>query len=126
MITIDRRDLAFQLHDMLEVEAFASTERYADYDRSAMDGVLDTAERLAVDHFLPHAAHLDANEPKFVDGRVAMDPAVAEALAVYREPGSSAPDSTTPTAAPRCRRRFAAPSPSSSPPRISARPAIRS
>ena len=38
--------------------------------------ILDTAERIAMEHFLPHAALLDRNEPKFVDGKVEMDPAV--------------------------------------------------
>lgn len=87
MITIDRRDLSFQLHDMLGVETLARSARYADYDRSAIDGVLDTAERLALDHFLPHAAHVDAHEPRFVAGRVELDGAVSEALAAYREAG---------------------------------------
>lgn len=40
-----------------------------------------------MEHFLPHAARLDENEPHFVDGKVEMDPAVAAALAVYREAG---------------------------------------
>lgn len=87
MITIDRPDLAFQLHDVLGIERLHAMSRFADYDREAVDGVLDTAERIAMEHFLPHAARLDEHEPRFVDGRVEMDAAVAAALAVYRDAG---------------------------------------
>nr|ADI16395.1 acyl-CoA dehydrogenases [uncultured bacterium HF130_12L15] len=87
MISIDRADLSFQLHDVIGTERLRSMPRYADYDRETIDGVLDTAERIAIEHFLPHAALLDRNEPKFVDGKVEMDSAVGAALAVYREAG---------------------------------------
>ena len=87
MITIDRADLAFQLHDVIHVDRLGTMSRFADYDREAIDGVLDTAERIAMEHFLPHAARLDEHEPRFVDGRVEMDAAVAGALAVYRDAG---------------------------------------
>ncbi|MVA96410.1 acyl-CoA dehydrogenase [Nitratireductor sp. CAU 1489] len=87
MITIDRTDLAFQLHDLLDTARLAAHSRFADYDRAAIDGVLDTAERIAINHFLPHAALLDENEPAFVDGKVVMDDAVGEALRHFREAG---------------------------------------
>ncbi|WP_127597839.1 acyl-CoA dehydrogenase [Nitratireductor alexandrii] len=87
MITIDRADLAFQLHNLLDTARLAEYPRFADYDAAAIDGVLDTAERIALDHFLPHAALLDENEPAFVDGKVVMDEAVGEALRHYRVAG---------------------------------------
>ena len=87
MISIDRADLSFHLHDVIGTERLRSMPRYGDYDRETIDGILDTAERIAMEHFLPHAALLDRNEPKFVDGKVEMDPAVGAALAVYREAG---------------------------------------
>lgn len=87
MIRIDRADLAFQLYDVLDANTLAGHERHADWDRAAIDAALDAAERIALDHFLPHAAHLDENEPKFIDGRALVDPAVGAALAVYRNAG---------------------------------------
>jgi alkylation response protein AidB-like acyl-CoA dehydrogenase len=87
MITIDRADMAFQLHDVLGVDRLGAMPRFADYDREAVDGILDTAERIAMEHFLPHAARLDEHEPRFIDGKVEMDAAVADALAVYRDAG---------------------------------------
>jgi butyryl-CoA dehydrogenase len=87
MISVDRADIAFQLFDALPTASLSALPRFADYDRAAIDGVLDMAERIAMDHFLPHAADLDLNEPKFVDGKVVMDERVGAALAAYREAG---------------------------------------
>ncbi|HEV2897876.1 MAG TPA: acyl-CoA dehydrogenase [Pseudaminobacter sp.] len=87
MISVDRADIAFQLFDALPTASLAALPRFADYDRAAIDGVLDTAEQIAMEHFLPHAAALDLNEPKFVDGKVVMDERVGAALAAYREAG---------------------------------------
>ncbi|EHK58282.1 acyl-CoA dehydrogenase family protein [Allomesorhizobium alhagi] len=87
MISVDRADISFQLFDALPTASLSALPRFADYDRAAIDGVLDMAERVAMDHFLPHAADLDLNEPKFVDGKVVMDERVGAALAAYREAG---------------------------------------
>ncbi|MDH6231163.1 alkylation response protein AidB-like acyl-CoA dehydrogenase [Mesorhizobium soli] len=87
MISVDRADLAFQLFDALPTASLGALPRFSDYDRTAMNEVLDTAERIAMEHFLPHAAALDLNEPRFENGKVVMDPQVGAALAVYREAG---------------------------------------
>ncbi|MBX3571915.1 MAG: acyl-CoA dehydrogenase C-terminal domain-containing protein [Mesorhizobium sp.] len=87
MIRIDRADLSFQLFDVLDAGRLSEAGRFADWDRSAIDNVLDTAEAIAIDHFLPHAAAVDENEPEFVDGKAIVDPRVGAALAVYREAG---------------------------------------
>lgn len=87
MISVDRAELAFQLFEALPTASLATLPRFADYDRTAMDEVLDTAERIAREHFLPHAAALDLDAPRFEDGKVALDDRVGAALAVYREAG---------------------------------------
>lgn len=87
MIRIDRADISFQLFELLDADRLSEASRFVDWDRSAIDTVLDTAERIAIDHFLPHAAAVDENEPKFVDGKAIVDPRVGAALAVYREAG---------------------------------------
>ena len=87
MIEIDRPELNFQLFDMLDAARFHERARYGDWDRPAIEGVMDVAERVAADHFLPHAALVDEHEPQFVDGRAVTHPAQAEALAVYRDAG---------------------------------------
>ena len=87
MIEIDRPELNFQLFDMLDVGSLHERARYADWDRPAIEGVMEVAERVAIDHFLPHAAAVDEHEPQFVDGRAVTHPAQVEALAVYRDAG---------------------------------------
>ena len=79
-------DLEFQLFDVLRVQE-AAHGRYVDYDRPVLSGVLDTAAQIAEAEFLPHAAKSDANEPRFVDGRVELIPEIAQALDAYRAAG---------------------------------------
>lgn len=86
MISFDRDDLEFQLFDVLDLASLCR-DRYADYDRDVATSILDTAEALARDEFLPHAAKADLNEPSFEDGRAVVIPEIAEALIKYRESG---------------------------------------
>lgn len=89
-LIVNRRDIDFLLYELFDLEALLGTERYAAYDRPAIGQILDMAQGLAETKFLPFAAALDANEPKFVDGRVEIMPEVAEALRAYAEAGLSA------------------------------------
>lgn len=84
---VNRRDLDFQLYEVLGLSKLLETDRYNDYDREAVDAILDLSQSLAEEKFQPFAAKLDANEPKYVDGQVESIPEVAQALAAYREAG---------------------------------------
>lgn len=86
MIT-DRRDLDFLLYELLGAEELASRPRFAAFDREAMGQILDTAQALAEDVFLPIAAEVDAQEPQFVDGRVVQPEATGAALRAYADAG---------------------------------------
>ncbi len=84
---VDRRELDFVLFEVLGVEAILRHPRFAAYDRPAIAQILDTAQAIAEDMFLPVAAEVDANEPRFVDGRVEMPAATGRALRAYAEAG---------------------------------------
>lgn len=84
---VNRRDLDFLMYETLGLSALLETERYQDYDRESIDAILDLSQSIAEDHFLPFAAELDANEPKYVDGKVEIIPQVKQALAAYQEAG---------------------------------------
>jgi butyryl-CoA dehydrogenase len=84
---VNRRDVDFVLYEMFDLEALFATPRYAAWDRAAITAVLDTAQTIAETRYLPCAAAIDASEPHFVDGKVAMDPAVGEALRAFAEAG---------------------------------------
>ncbi len=69
MRAYDREDLLFQLFDVAQLEdQIAGTE----LDRESVMGILDTADQISTDHFLPLGKLLDENEPEFVDGRAVI------------------------------------------------------
>lgn len=80
---IPRRDLAFLLYEVLKIESLVGTDRYASHDRTVFEAVLDTAETIAVDHFAPHAALVDEQEPEFDGAEVRIIPEVKAALEAY-------------------------------------------
>ena len=82
---IPRRDLDFQLYEVLDAATLCRLARYAEHDRSVFDGVIDSAYRIASERFAPFAAACDANEPRIVDGRAWTIPETREALAAYNE-----------------------------------------
>src|SRR5262245_40439515 len=61
---INRRDVDFLLDEVFDMAGLLAKPIFADYDRPAVAAVLDLAEQLALDQFLPVAAALDRNEPE--------------------------------------------------------------
>jgi butyryl-CoA dehydrogenase len=86
-VLIDRRDLDFQLYEVLDSGALCQRERFAEHDRDTFDAVMDSADRLAREQFAPHNALADQDEPRFIDGRVEMRPEVKTAMDAYAEAG---------------------------------------
>jgi len=84
---VNRRDLDFVLYETLGLDKILKSDRYADYDRESLDAIMDLCQTIAEDQFLPCAAKLDANEPKFVDGKVETISELKEAIAAYQEAG---------------------------------------
>ena len=84
---VNRRDLDFVLYETLGLDKILESDRYADYDRESLDAIMDLCQTIAEDQFLPCAAKLDANEPKFVDGKVETISELKEAIAAYQEAG---------------------------------------
>ncbi len=65
---VNRRDLDFVLYEVLDVERLRRAPRYSEYDRETISAILDAAQAVAEEKYLPCAALLDANEPTF-DGK---------------------------------------------------------
>lgn len=84
---LDRRDLEFQLYEVLDTAELCERERFREHDRDTFEAVIDSADRLAREKFAPHNALADREEPRFVDGRVEMRPEVREAIDAYAEAG---------------------------------------
>ena len=82
---IPRRDLEFQVFDVLGAESLTRLPRYAEHDRAVFDGVLDAAYRIAAERFAPFAAACDIDEPRIADGRAWTIPETRAALAAYND-----------------------------------------
>lgn len=77
MRAYDRDDLLFQL---FEVAGLEHEIRDTDLDRDAVMSILDTADQIAADHFLPLGRLVDEVEPEFVDGRAIIPEAAVMAV----------------------------------------------
>lgn len=84
---LDRRDLRFQLFEVLDTDTLLSRPRFQEHSRETIEAALDTAEKLAQDKFANHNALCDKEEPRFVDGKVVMRDEVKEAFEAYIEAG---------------------------------------
>jgi alkylation response protein AidB-like acyl-CoA dehydrogenase len=84
---LNRRDVAFMLYEMLDVEALTRRQRFAEHTRETFDAALHSAERIAEEKFAPHNRKADLNEPRFENGRVNIIPEVQEALQAFRHAG---------------------------------------
>ncbi|WP_376692462.1 acyl-CoA dehydrogenase [Wenzhouxiangella sp. EGI_FJ10409] len=84
---LDRRDLEFQLYEVLDTAGLCERERFREHDRDTFDAVIESADRLAREKFAPHNALADREEPRFIDGQVEMRPEVKEAIDAYAEAG---------------------------------------
>jgi butyryl-CoA dehydrogenase len=84
---IPRRDIEFQVFEVLGAEALCARGRYSAHDRATLDEVLGGARRLAEERFLPYAALTDVHEPEVDDGRVRLPAEARAALDALREAG---------------------------------------
>lgn len=83
----DRRTLDFILFEVLNIGKYLGQPPFGAFDRETVNGFLDTAESIALRHYLPCAAQVDANDPQF-DGKTAIvHPTVKPALAQFAEAG---------------------------------------
>lgn len=84
---VNRRDLDFQLYEVLDIESLFETDRYASFDRETIDEIFNGAEAIAEEVFLPFADKLDVNEPRFESGTAVSIPEVKVALDAFAESG---------------------------------------
>jgi len=84
---VNRRDVDFYLDEMFDLSELLASERYGDHDRDSITAILDLAQQIAEEAFLPCAAELDECEPVFEDGK-AITPAVLKTcLETYVQAG---------------------------------------
>ncbi|MFT5674406.1 MAG: alkylation response protein AidB-like acyl-CoA dehydrogenase [Paraglaciecola sp.] len=84
---VNRKELAFQLYEVLDTDALCGRERFNEHNKETFDAVMATAEKIATEKFAPHNAKADANEPTFDGKNVHMISEVKEAYDAYAESG---------------------------------------
>jgi butyryl-CoA dehydrogenase len=84
---MSRRDIDFMLYELLECEELTRCPRYAEHSKDTFDAILDIAADIATEHFYPHAAEGDKQEPTLVDGKVVTIPEVEKAIKVFADAG---------------------------------------
>lgn len=87
MDTLRRREIDFQLFDVLGTDHLIQRERFREHSAETLRAALDTAERLAREQFAPHTAEADVHEPRLESGRVHMIPAVKAAWDAFAASG---------------------------------------
>jgi alkylation response protein AidB-like acyl-CoA dehydrogenase len=86
-LIVNRRELDFQLYEVARIELLFRSGRFEHLDRDSLGSMLDLAERLAEEFYLPVAATLDAREPVFLDGKVRLPEATGRALRAFADAG---------------------------------------
>lgn len=85
--TINRRDLDFQLFEVLDATELTQRVEHAEHDAASFAAVLDVAQQLAADKFQTHYREADLEEPRVVDGKVQLPAQVGEALRAFAQAG---------------------------------------
>ena len=84
-ILADRRDIDFVLHEQLKVETLAKVERFAEFNRKAIDLIVSEARNLAVKEILPTQVDGDRIGAQFENGKVTVPPSFHKAWKSLRE-----------------------------------------
>jgi butyryl-CoA dehydrogenase len=73
---ISRQTLNFLLFEMLEIQKLSEHEYFNEYNKEALDMVLGTANKMAVDLMRPCLREMDKNPPVYKNGTVHVNPVV--------------------------------------------------
>ena len=81
----DRRDVDFVLHEQLKVEELARHERFAEFNRKAVDLIISEARNLAIKELLPTRQDGDRQGARFDGGKVFVPESFHKAWKAYKE-----------------------------------------
>ena len=81
----DRRDVDFVLHEQLKVEELARHERFAEFNRKAIDLIISEARNLAIKEILPTRQDGDRQGARFDGGKVIVPESFHKAWKAFKE-----------------------------------------
>ena len=87
---LSRRLVDFLVFDWLEADGLSSRARFADHSRETLSAVIDLAERVAENDFLPHYKSGDRDEPQLGPDGVTVSPGIRQAVRTFLDAGLNA------------------------------------
>ncbi len=83
----NRRDVDFLLYDVLKIQELNRFEHFADHDRETFNMILDAAEQLAHEEFLPTNKEGDEHGTVYDNGNVKLPESFRKLARLYAEGG---------------------------------------
>jgi butyryl-CoA dehydrogenase len=84
---LSAREINFQVFEHLNADSLTRYSHYGDHDISVFQQCLATAKQIAEEQFYPHNRQSDLDEPRLVNGKVEMIPAIGQAYQAFIEGG---------------------------------------
>lgn len=82
-----KRDLSFQLFEMLDSESLTQYSYFQDHNRESFEMVLDAADQIAEKMLRPLLTEMDRNEPQLVDGKIRVHKGMKPIVKKFGEDG---------------------------------------
>lgn len=82
-----KKDLHFQLHEVLESESLTKFSYFQDHSKESFDMVLDAAEQIAEKMLYPLLTPMDREEPQLVDGKIRVHEGMKAIVKKFGEDG---------------------------------------
>jgi alkylation response protein AidB-like acyl-CoA dehydrogenase len=82
-----KRDLAFQLYEVADVEQLCQYPYYQDHAKETFDMVIDAAESIAETMLRPLLTEMDRQEPQLVDGQIRIHKGMEAIIRKFGEDG---------------------------------------
>lgn len=82
-----KRDIQFNLHELLNSEALTRYAYFQDHNRESFDMVLDAAQQIAEKMLYPLLTEMDRKEPQLVDGKIRVHPGMKPIVKQFGQDG---------------------------------------
>ncbi|MFD2521116.1 acyl-CoA dehydrogenase [Emticicia soli] len=82
-----KRDIQFNLYEVLHSEALTQYPYFQDHNRESFDMVLDAAQQIAEKMLYPLLTQMDRKEPQLVDGKIRVHPGMKPIVKQFGQDG---------------------------------------
>jgi alkylation response protein AidB-like acyl-CoA dehydrogenase len=82
-----KKDLNFQLFDVLDTEKLTEIPYFKDHTKDSFDMVIDSAEQIAEKMLYPLLTEMDRQEPQLINGKIEVHKGMTEIIKKFGEDG---------------------------------------